>query len=262
VSIEAARWLEPALWLLGVVLEAAIIGLLVQRRIARLLPVFFVYCCWNFISDLTSRMIQMRFGDQVYFRFFEIALSIDTVMLLSVLVELTWSVVRPYRASISRSFILKIAFGIIVLACIVWPFTGTGQLRLPHEWVLVFRIQQTSATLRILFFLALAGMSQLLAIGWRNRELQIATGLGFYSLMSLGAILVHMHHLSAERFHYIDNLVSASYACSLIYWVVSFTQQEAPRQKFTPRMQNLLLTVAGTAGASRLKLEEDRKSQQ
>ncbi len=155
---------------------------------------------------------------------------------------------------------MKVAIGIVIVACIVWPFTGTAGLRIPPEWVLELRIQQTSATLRILFFLGLAATSQLLAIGWRNRELQIATGLGFYSLMSLGATLLHMHHLSAERFHYIDNMVSASYACSLIYWVVSFTQQEAPRQEFTPRMQNLLLTVAGTARNSRVNLEEDRKS--
>jgi hypothetical protein len=259
VSIEAARWLEPVLWLLGVVLEAVIIGLVLQRRIARLLPVFFIYCIWTFISDLTSRIIQIRFGDQVYFRFYVVALSIDAVMLLAVLVELTWSIVRPYRASLSRSFIVKVTLGIVVLACIVWPFTGTAGLRIPPEWVLVLRIQQTSATLRILFFLGLAAMSQLLAIGWRNRELQIATGLGFYSLTSLGATLLHMHHLSAERFHDIDNMASASYACSLVYWVVSFTQQEAPRQEFTPRMQNLLLTVAGTARASRVNLEDDRK---
>ena len=37
-------------------------------------------------------------------------------------------------------------------------------------------------------------------------------------------------------------------------------QQEAPRQEFTPLMQNLLLTVAGTARAGRVSLKEDRTS--
>jgi hypothetical protein len=248
------------LWLLGVVLEAVVIGLLLQRRIARMFPVFFIYCIWNFISDLTSRLVEVRLGEQVYFRFFQIATSIDTVMVLAVLVELTWSLVRPYRATLSRSFIVKIAIGVIAVACIVWPFTGIGSLRMPHAFIFQVRIQQMSATLRILFFLALAAMSQLLAIGWRNRELQIATGLGFYSLISLGGIVLHTHHLSAERFHAIDILVAASYACSLIYWVTSFAQQEAPRQEFSPRMQSLLLTVAGTARAGRVNLEEERKS--
>jgi hypothetical protein len=254
--------LELALWLLGVALEAAVIGLLLQRRIARLLPVFFIFCVWNLASDLASRFVQTRYGysSQTYFRFFVAELSVDTLMLLAVLVELTWSVVRPYRSSLSRGFIVGIAIAVLVVACIVWPFTGTAGLRIPPEWVLEIRIQQASATLRILFFLGLAAMSQLLAIGWRNRELQIATGLGFYSLMSLGATMLHMHHASAALFHSIDSVVAASYVCSLIYWAVSFTQEEAPRQEFTPRMQNLLLTVAVKAHAGRESLEENRKS--
>jgi hypothetical protein len=256
---------EFALWLLGVAFEAVIIGLLLQRRIARQLPVFFIFCVWNFASDLTSRLILMRYGytSEFYFRFFVVGLSVDTLMLLSVLVELTWSLVRPYRASLSRSFIVKIAIGVVAVAGIVWPFTGASGLHVPAEWWLLIRIQQTSAILRILFFLGLAAMSQLLAIGWRNRELQIATGLGFYSLMAMGATMLHMHHASARLFHSIDSMVGASYVCSLIYWVLSFTQQEAPRQEFTPRMQNLLLTVAGTAHAARVNLEtlkDDGKS--
>jgi hypothetical protein len=253
---------ETALWLLGIALEAVIIVLLLQRRIARPLPVFLIFCIWNLASDLASRFVRTRYGyaSQAYFQFYVAENTIDTLLLLAVLLELTWSVVRPYRASLSRSFIMRTAVGIIAVACIVWPFTGTGELRLPHEWILEFRIQQTSAALRILYFLGLAAMSQLLAIGWRNRELQIATGLGFFSLVSLGATMLHTHHLSAERFHSIDNLVAGSYLCSLIYWAISFTQQEAPRQEFTPRMQNLLLTVAGSAHAGRVNLEERQKA--
>jgi hypothetical protein len=253
---------DVAVLLLGVALEVVIILLLLQRRIVRQLPVFFVFCAWNLTSDIANRLVLARFGysSQTYFQFYFAENVIDTLMLLAVLVELTWSVVRPYRASLSRSFIVKIAIGIMVLACIVWPFTGTGELHLPREFMLQMRIQQLSATLRILFFLGLAAMSQLLAIGWRNRELQIATGLGFYSLVSLGATMIHTHHLSAERFHYVDVMAAASYVCSLIYWVVSFAQQETPRQEFTPKMQNLLLTVAGSARAARVSLEDEPPS--
>ena len=254
--------IELALWLLGVALEAVVPALLLQRRIARLFPVFFTFCVWNLASDLGGRFVQTHYGygSIVYFRTYFAVNSVDTLMLLAVLVELTWSVVRPYRSSLSRKVLIGIAVAIVAVACAIWPFTGVAGLHVPREWVTPMRIQQTSASLRILYFLALAAMSQVLGIGWRNRELQIATGLGFYSLMSLGATMLHTHHLSAERFHYIDTLASASYVCSQIYWVVSFTQQEAARQEFTPRMQNLLLTVAGTARAGRVSLEEQQKA--
>jgi hypothetical protein len=252
--------IELALWLLGVALEAAVPALLLQRRIARLLPVFFSFCIWNLASDLGGRFVQVHFGydSVVYFRTYFAVSSIDTFMLLAVLVELTWSVVRPYRSSLSRKLLIWVAVGMVALACAIWPFTGAAGLHVPKEWVAPLRIEQTSAMLRILYFLGLAAMSQVLGIGWRNRELQIATGLGFYSLMGLGATMLHTHHASAALFHTIDNMVVASYECSLIYWVISFAQQEAPRLEFSPRMQNLLLTVAGTARAGRVNLENER----
>ncbi len=254
--------IELALWLLGVVLEGVVPALLLQRRIARLLPVFFIFCVWNLAGDLGSRFVQIRYGydSVVYFRTYLTVSSIDTIMLLAVLVELTWSVVRPYRSSLSRKLLIWIAVGMVALACAIWPFTGAAGLHVPRDWIAPMRIQQTSAMLRILYFLGLAAMSQVLGMGWRNRELQIATGLGFYSLMGLGATMLHTHHASPALFHTIDNMLVASYECSLIYWVVSFAQQEAPRQEFSPRMQNLLLTVAGTARAGRVSLEEERKA--
>jgi hypothetical protein len=143
----------------------------------------------------------------------------------------------------------------------VWPIAGS--LALPGfgaQSRLLVQFQQSFSILRILFFLALAGFSQLLAIGWRNRELQIATGLGFYSLMSLGAAVLYTHHASQAFYHGIDQAVTVSYLCSLLYWVVSFVQKEAPRQAFSPRMQSFLLAVAGTARANRLAVEEVRKT--
>lgn len=253
--------IELALWLLGVALEAVVPALLVQRKIARLLPVFFGFCIWNLVSDLGGRFVQVRYGYDsiVYFRTYFAVNSLDTIVLLAVLVELTWSVVRPYRSSLSRKFLIGIAIAVVAVACAIWPFTGVGGINVPKGWVAPMRIEQTSAMLRIVYFLGLAAMSQVLGIGWRNRELQIATGLGFYSLMGLGATMLHTHHASAALFHAIDTLVAASYVCSQVYWVISFAQQEAPRQEFSPGMQNLLLTVAGTARAGRVSLEEERK---
>ena len=111
-----------------------------------------------------------------------------------------------------------------------------------------------------MFFLALAALSQFLAIGWRDRELQVATGLGFYSIISTGAALLLTHPGSLHQFDVVEDFVAFSYFCSLLYWVYSFVQQEAPRQDFSPRMQNLLLTVAGVARSDRLAIEEMRKN--
>jgi hypothetical protein len=117
-------------------------------------------------------------------------------------------------------------------------------------------LQETFSILRILFFLGLAGCSQLLSIGWRDRELQIATGLGFYSLVSLAVWMHHSGQATGPQYHLLDQMVSVSYVCSLAYWLVSFATKEAERREFTPQMQSLLLAMAGTARGARVALND------
>jgi hypothetical protein len=107
-----------------------------------------------------------------------------------------------------------------------------------------------------LFFLLLAGCSQLLSIGWRDRELQIATGLGFYSLVSLAVWMNHASQTYGPQYHLLDQVVAVSYVCSLVYWVVCFATKEAARREFTPQMQSLLLAMAGTARTTRVALTD------
>jgi hypothetical protein len=102
----------------------------------------------------------------------------------------------------------------------------------------------------------MAACSQLLAIGWRNRELQVATGLGFYSLVSLAAEVLHKHQLGDMRYHHVDQAVIISYICSLAYWVVSFAQKEAVRQEFSPKMQSFLLSVTRSTRTARMALAD------
>jgi hypothetical protein len=169
-------------------------------------------------------------------------------------------VLRPYRVVLPKATVLIIAVLVLIAGAAVWPFTGAAGLHIPPDWQRLLRMQQTFSTLRILVFLGLASLSQLLSIGWRNRELQVATGLGFYSLVSMGSSLMQTHHASLLQFHLVETAVSASYLVSLVYWAYSFVREESPRQEFTPGMQNLLLSLAGAARSSRLDLEDIHKT--
>jgi hypothetical protein len=149
----------------------------------------------------------------------------------------------------------------LALGAAVWPFAGIpGFNELPSEWHLLMRLQQTTSILRILVFLLLAGCSQLLSISWRDRELQLASGLGFYSFVSVAVAIVHTHREIWSQYSYLNQVVVASYICSLLYWVWCFAQKEAERREFTPQMQNVLLAVAGTARATRIALADSAKA--
>lgn len=241
----------------GIAAEAALLLLLLRFRVYRSLPAFFVYSCWNLISDVGLFFLRSE-PSPVYFRIYEIQLVLDSAMMFAVLVELAWSVLRPVRDSLPRRSWIIIAIIIVFCGFMLWPLAGWAvPAYLSSAGANFFRLQQTFAILRVLIFLGMAGLSQLLSIGWRNRELQIATGLGFYSIVALSVSVAHVHQAAGTKiYHLLDNLAAASYLGSLVYWVIAFTTKEAVRQDFSPQMENFLLLIGGSAKSHRVALRD------
>ena len=241
----------------GMAAEAGLILLLIKTRVFRLLAAFFIYVCWSLINDLASIFFLQSLPVATYFKIYEIGMVVDSTLMFAVLVELGWSVLRPIRGSLPRHAWIGLAILIALAGLLVWPLAKLTPLpaNLTYQGRDFFLLQQTFAILRVVVFLAMAGCSQLLSIGWRNRELQVATGLGFFSLASLAVAIAHTHQLpGTPQYHRLDELASLGYLGSLTYWVVSFTTKEAERQKFSPQMENFLLLIGGTAKANRVAL--------
>jgi hypothetical protein len=239
--------------------EAGLLLVLIKARVFRLLPAFFLYVCWSLVSDAVLFYAQHSVSTDAYYAIYEIQTVVDSILMFAVLVELSWSVLRPIRGSLPKFAWIAIAALIAVAGLLLWPLAGlTLPANLAHQGRIFFRLQQTFAILRVVVFLAMAGFSHLLSIGWRNRELQVATGLGFFSILSLGVAVMHTHQLIGQQYHWLDELGSAGYLGSLSYWVIAFTTKEAERQNFSPQMESFLLLIGGTAKANRIALGDFR----
>lgn len=237
--------------------EAVIVLLLIVNHVRRSFPAFFVFSCWTLFSDVSLLAVHSTYDPTVYFRSYEAGLIVDSTMIFAVLIELAWNVLQPIRSSLPRHSWIVIAVLIVVAGLLLWPVAGlTIPAHLTKEGMYFFRLQQTTAILRVLVFLGMAVFSQFLSIGWRNRELQIATGLGLYSIVSLAVSVVHTHQIVGSQYHWLDEFGAASYLATLAYWAVCFSTKEAERQEFTPRMQNLLLGLAGAARSTRVGLTD------
>lgn len=251
--------LDNTLWVASSAAEAAVLALLVYRRAWRTLPVFCIYSVWTLASSGVNYVVHSYFPGG-YLATYIVGMVLDSALQLAVIVELAWSVLRPVRASLPRSALLVIAAAILGIGAVIWPFSRVSMLAyLPRQLFLMVHLQQTVSIIRIVFFLSLAGCSHLLSIGWRDRELQVATGLGFYSFVSLGVAIMDTHlskGTQAAQFNQLNRFVVASYLCSLVYWVYSFATKEAERREFTPQMQSFLLAMAGAARSSRIALAE------
>ena len=245
----------------GMLAEAAIILLLIRGRAFRSFPIFSFYLCWSLFSDSFLYIVRIHYPDS-FFNIYRIQLVLDSVMIFAVLVELAWSVLRPVRNSLPKYSWVAVAALLAIGALILWPIAGmVAPEKLLPLGLQLFKLQQTPAILRAVFFLALAAFSQMLSIGWRDRELQIATGLGFFSIVSLTVTVAHTHQLTtAPSYGLLDRLVGISYLGALLYWVYCFARQPAERREFTPQMKSMLLAVAGAARTARIDLEDSTKS--
>jgi hypothetical protein len=246
----------------GMLAEAAIIILLIRGRAFRSFPIFSFYLCWSLFSDSFLYYVRINSSFESFFRIYRIQLVIDSVMIFALLVEVAWSVLRPVRSALPKYSWIAVAVLIAIGALVLWPIAGmVAPARLSDEGLNLFQLQQTPAILRAVFFLALAAFSQVLSIGWRDRELQIASGLGFFSIASLTVTIAHTHQLAnAPSYALLDRLVGISYLAALLYWVFCFARQPAERREFTPQMKSMLLAVAGAARTARIDLEDSTKS--
>jgi hypothetical protein len=241
--------LDNALEIAGIALELGLVALLSFRRVYRTLPVFYLYLAWGLASDSVMLFLQNRYPAS-YLRIFVGEMSFDTVLQFAVLVELAGSVLRPYRASLPRGFLAAIPLALAAMGVVVWPFTNArGFDNFTPLWHFLTHLLASIAVLRVLFFMLLAGGSHLLSIGWRDRELQVATGLGMFSMVSLAASIAHSYQKSGYGYHVVDLVVSASYAVSIVYWIASFIQKEVPRREFNAQMRSLFPVLAGAARA-------------
>lgn len=251
--------LDNTILLVDLTAEAVLIGLLIYKRAWRILPCFFIYCIWDLLSNIfgyaTRQIVPLHYSD--YVTTYLIQTVVDSVLQFCILVELAWSVLRPIRSSLPRSTVYLLALAILCAGVLIWPFTSAPALSgTIAQLQLIVRLQQAVSVLRVLFFLALAGCSQFLSIGWRDRELQVATGFGVYSIVTLAVTFLQTHQTNATQIKDLNEFAIASFVCALVYWIFSFAQKQAERREFTPQMQNLLLAVAGSARASRAALAE------
>ncbi|HLY42712.1 MAG TPA: hypothetical protein VKR52_15965 [Terracidiphilus sp.] len=221
---------------------------------------FCIYCAWDLLNNLAG-FISLQFFPSAYNSLtYLTSMIVDSVLLFGVMVELVWSVLRPIRDSLPRYGFVMIGLLILGAGVAVWPFASVpGLAGSTSLGRMIGHVQQTVAILRILLFLALAACSQFLSLSLRDRELQVASGLGFYSLVSLVATMLTTHQSSVSQYRYLYRFVIGSYLCTLLYWAFSFVQKQAERREFTPQMQNMLLAVAGVARADRVALERSTK---
>ena len=248
--------LTSALLASGMLGELVVLVLLVWRKVWKVLPLFCFYMLWALVTDVALSYIQWKFSPATYAQAYYIQLVPDNLFQFGVLIELAWSVLRPSKASLPRGAVYILITVVLLTGAAIWPVARLAvSPGLTAQGALFVHFRQTVAILRVVCFLVMAGFSQMLAIGWKDRELQVATGFGFYAIISLIVAVLHSHQVIGQQYAWLDLAEIASYVGTLAYWVLSFSTKEQERREFSPQMQQILVQMGGGARSGRIALD-------
>ena len=223
--------MDTAVPLAASAVGAALLVLLVSRRIPWTLPAFFTYQAWCLFSGVAGFAV-LSLIPRDYAWFYLLNIAGDALFQFAVLVELGRVVLRHNRVAAPRQAVIVLL--LITATLMVWSLARwTLPEKLPQLIVLAIRMRQIFSVLQFASLLALIWLSTLRGLRWPERALQIATGLGFYFLIDLAVMVLHTHQSFGHQYVSLDYVASFSYLGVLGYWVICFARSERDRSEAT-----------------------------
>lgn len=224
--------LQKILWIGAMAFELVLLGIVTLRGAARNVPTFLVYLYWAFLGDIAVGLCYYHVAMNTYVTIVGIQSASETILLVAVLLDLARCLVRPLPVMVSRGVLWL--FGLVTIgagAIIWWASNSWALLSYDARFHWLLREQLTSSLLRVLLLLLIGILAQFLSkyslpVGWGERELQIATGMGIYALASLAESLATTYQSSLRPAAFVRIYVSINliYIMCLIYWIVCFSR--------------------------------------
>jgi hypothetical protein len=245
------RALYASFYLIGLIAEISLFVVLIVRKQYRTFPVFTLTVGFALMGDVVSAVLMAVTSPQMVQSIDMALLPLGYLLDICVLLEISWNVLRPVRTSLPqgsvRVFVSAVVIAVLGGIVLAYHFGNSGN-RIQDFKV---PLDLTVGLLRMIIFAATAGFAQLLGIGWRDRVLQLATGLAFYSAADLIVSLVA--HYSGDSKD-LEAMRMIAMAFQLVFFVWVFTTKEVRRKEFSPQMEQFLVTLAGRAKHARTAL--------
>ena len=240
--------LKTVVVILGFAAEIALLCTILIQQQYKSFPIFTLYIAGNLLTDIVIFGSLAAFSAHVGGAVYLATLPFQNLLELAVLFEIGWKVLRPVQPSLPkglvRAFVVLVSIAMLCGVLLAWQAPANGTL--VDE--LVNRLNLTVGLLRLLIFAAIAGFAQLLGIGFKNRVLQIATAISFYSALDLMVTLAERHMDGSTT---LEPVRSLCYLLELSFLVWAFTTKEVRRAEFSPQMEQFLVILARRAKSAR-----------
>lgn len=213
--------LEIVLLSTGMASLLVLLALLIQKRVFRVLPVFFAWMVWNLVSGIVFLMI-LRNPAPYYREIWIVNAILDASFYFLVLAEAARNMARFNGLSARWSVAALIFPQALLVVSLLASWT------LPSGFPLLFqlslRILQIAVVTELAAILTLAVWSNLLHLTWPEWELQVTTGMGIYTIITFATTVARTHRLPDRLYTWLDQAGPYSYVGVLIFWTVIFAR--------------------------------------
>lgn len=210
------------LWVAGLLMNAALLAVLVWKRLAREVPWFTAWTAWAVVSTVGLFFGRAHGNRQLYATLYWTAAFVELVLELAVVFELAAVVFRRRGTWIanSRKRLASRAGASVVVAVVL--AVGITPAAISARDALYCRISLFETVLFTGLFFALMTVSQQLGVSWRDLVIREGAGFLLLNLCSFLTDTLHAYWRTAGMFGDLEHLRMSIYLAVLLYWIIVF----------------------------------------
>ena len=208
-----------ALWLLPLVLQAAIVVVMLRRALVTIFPIFFSYTALVLSREIA--LLFLRYPGDLYALVYWCGEALAVLLGLGVILETIKHLFAPYpflRILMKVLWIVGAIAGVTALMMLVLSNGGTGADRI-FEFILL--AERSVRFLQACLLIVVTALMSRLGLTWHHYSVGIVAGFGVYSALDLGVLefRAHLHFLSDAR---LVLFTSVAYNFAAIIWASYF----------------------------------------
>jgi hypothetical protein len=217
VAHQLAYLVVKVVWVLSLVLEAAIAFSMLQRRRASTFPLFFAYI----LLELSTGIVLLFFNPRgnhyalIYWYSEAAAVLLGLLIIFEVLRHILPS--SPSLRLVTNSiWVLSAVVALIALLLLVSAKPGVGN---EPTYDLVIRGERSVRFLQASLLIMVIALMSRLGLSWHDKSVGIATGFGVYSALALVEFEFgpHLHFISNSAASLLNSM---AYTLALVIWAV------------------------------------------
>jgi len=207
------------LWFLSIALEAAIVFVILRRKLLLTFPFFFAYTCSMFSRDIVLTFI--RYPSNLYARVYLYGEIVTVFLALAVIFETIKCILPEYpflKAGLNLAKMLGAVAALTAILMMALAEAGPGS---DHIFDLIVLAERSVKFMQASWLILVMMLISYYGISWRRYSVGIIVGFGVHAALTLAFFELRTHaNLVSNAIFVLCNL--AAYDISAVIWAVFF----------------------------------------